>query len=104
MSRALILGRLDRDLACAVALGLVEDPRVVANSEAVTLHDGQLRPLGTERGWLQGDAPRDAAPRDYLRARSEAVKASSPSLQQSAWRSASAVRARDDANSRARQA
>jgi hypothetical protein len=104
MSRDRILGQLDRDLACAVALGLVEDPRVVANLDVITLHDAFMRPLGAERDWLRGDDPLDAATRDYLQARREAAMTTVYRPGQSAWGAASAIKARDGATSRARQA
>jgi hypothetical protein len=104
MSRGLILGQLDRDLACAIALGLVESPRVAANPDAITVHDGAMRPLGTVRGWLDGDDPLDGATRDYLQARCEAYATTTPRPGQPPWMAAAAVRTRDGANQRARTA
>jgi hypothetical protein len=104
MSRGLILGQLDRDLACAVALGLVESPRVAANPDAVTVLDAHMRPVGTLRGWLDGDDPLDAATRDYLRARTEANLTTTPRPGQAPWVAAAAIRTRDAANQRARAA
>jgi hypothetical protein len=104
MSRGLILGQLDQDLACAVALGLVENPRVAANPEAVTVHDGHMRPLGTVRGWLDGDDPLDVATREYLRARQEANLTTTPRPGQAPWMAAAAIRTRDAANQRAQAA
>ena len=52
MSREPILGRLDPDLACAIACGFVEHRLVVVTPEAITVHDPDMRPLGTLRGWL----------------------------------------------------
>src|SRR5260221_7537045 len=69
MSRGLILNQLDRDLACAIALGIVEQPSVVANADNITLQDAQTRIIGTEPGWLNGDDPLDAVTRAYLIAR-----------------------------------
>ena len=51
MSRGLILGKLDRDLACAVALGLVESPHVAANQRARAARE-RGRALLAERGTL----------------------------------------------------
>ena len=104
MSRGLILGQLDKDLACAVALGLVESPRVAANPEAVTVHDAHMRPLGTVRGWLEGDDPLDVATREYLQARREANLTTTPRPGQAPWMAAAAIRTRDAANQRARTA
>jgi hypothetical protein len=104
MSRGLILGQLDQDLACAVALGLVENPRVAANPDAITVHDGAMRPLGTVRGWLDGDDPLDGATRDYLQARREANATTAPRPGQAPWVAAAAIRTRDGANQRARAA
>ena len=61
--RAPILGRLDRDLVCAVALALVEYPQVIVNLEAVTLLDARMQPLGTEPGGLGGNDPLDTLTR-----------------------------------------
>jgi hypothetical protein len=103
MYRAPLLGQLDRDLACAVALGLVEDTRIVANLESVTWHDNRMRPLGTVRDWL-GDDPLDVATRDYLRAKREASMTTVRRPGQTGWGVASNVKTRDLANERARAA
>jgi hypothetical protein len=104
VGRPLILGQLDPDLACAIALGLVEHPRVVANQEAVTVHDACMRPLGTARNWLDPEDALDAATHDYLGARREAGLTTVPRPGQSAWGAASAARTRDLATRRAVQA
>jgi hypothetical protein len=104
VSRPPILGQLHPDLACAVALGLVEYPRVIANLDAVTLHDQAMRPLGTVRNWLDGNDPLDVATREYLAARRDVAKAVSWRPGQTGWAAASATRARDEANKRAIQA
>jgi hypothetical protein len=104
MPRDLILGQLPKDLACAIALHIIEDNRVVANLEALTLHDERMRPLGTVRDWLAGDDPLDVTTRDYLKAKREASMTTMPRPGQSAWAAASATRTRDAANQRARQA
>jgi hypothetical protein len=101
MQRLPILGQLDRDLACAIALGLIEDPHVAANPEAITLLDMNMRPLGTERDWLAGDDPLDVATRDYLVARKEVAAASVRRPGRTAWGSAGAIKARDGAADRA---
>src|ERR1700732_1069868 len=66
MSSELILGRVHPDLACAVALAIVEDPSIVATVEALTVHGPGMRPLGTVRGWLRADDPLHAATNQYL--------------------------------------
>jgi hypothetical protein len=82
----------------------VEDPRVVASLEAVTVHDAHMRPLGSVRDWIDGSDPLGAATREYLTARRDAGKASAPRPGQGGWGAASAAKARDGANNRARQA
>jgi len=104
VSRGLILGKLDRDLACAVALGLVESPHVAANPDAVTVLDEYMQSVGTLRGWLDGDDPLDAATREYLRSRIEAYQTTTPRPGQPPWMAAAAIRTRDAANQRARAA
>jgi hypothetical protein len=99
----LILGQFDRDLACAIALNFVEDPRVVANLDCITLHDVNMRLVGSERDWL-GDDPLEATTRDYLQARRDASLAKVSRPGQPAWGMASGVKARDAANEKARQA
>ncbi len=103
MRHDLILGQLDRDLACAIALNLVEEPGVVANLESITLHDSHMRPLGTVRDWLSDDSL-DVATRDYLHARREASTAGMRRPGQTGWAVASGIKARDAANERARLA
>ena len=100
MARGLILGQLEPDTACAVALALVEMPRVVVSLEAVTLHDAHMRPLGTARDWLTDD-PLDAAVRDYLRAKREANMTTARRPNQPPWVAAAAVKTRDQATHRA---
>jgi hypothetical protein len=104
MSRGLLLGHVPRDVACAVALGVVEDPRVVVTLEAVTLYDAAHRPLGTLPNWLAGDDPLDVATRDYLRARQEASMTTVRRPGQTAWNYATGAKTRDAANGRAREA
>jgi hypothetical protein len=103
MSREPILGRLDRDLACAIALGIVDYPLLTVTPEAVTLRDEAMRELGTERGWLDGDDPLDTATRAYLEGRRDAMLAGTR-LSQGGWAGAAAVREREKGNQQANQA
>lgn len=103
MSRDLILGELHPDLVCAVALGIVEHPRVVLTLEAVTLNDARLQSLGTQTNWLGTDDPLDMITREYLQARREAMQASAKRPGGS-WEAAKASKAREAANMRATQA
>ena len=104
MTREMILGCLDPDLACAIALGFVENHQVVANLGAVTVHDVAMRPLGTKPDWLNGDDPLDAATREYLSARRDALLAGSRGPGASAWGAAGIARKRDEANRKALEA
>jgi hypothetical protein len=105
MTRERILGVLDPDLACAVAVGLVEHRLVAANLEAVTLHDARMQPVGTQRDWLGGADPLDVATREYLTARRDAAVAGSRGRSGSgAWDVASMAKKRDEANRKANEA
>ena len=104
MAREPILGQLDPDLACAIAAGLVEDRRVVVNLDAITLYDAHMQPVGTRSGWLTGTDPLDAATRDYLSARRDAILAGSRGPGGSAWVAAGVARKRDEANRKAVEA
>ncbi len=104
MNSKLLLGTVPHELACAVALGIVEDPHIAPNADAVTVYDAHMRPLGTVPNWLAGNDPLDAATRDYLRAKREATMTTVRRPGQSAWNYSAATRARDGANERARQA
>jgi hypothetical protein len=74
MRRGLLLGELDRDLACAIALGFVEDPHVVAELECIRIHDAAMRPLASQSGWLNTPDPLDVLTREYLVARREMAR------------------------------
>jgi hypothetical protein len=82
MSRGLLLGELDRDLACAIALGFVQDPRVIADLECIHIRDTDLRPLASQSGWLNTSDPLDAATREYLVARREMARLPSSEARQ----------------------
>jgi hypothetical protein len=104
MSSDLLFGQLHPDVACAIALAIVEDPRVVANVDSLTLHDKNMRPLGTISGWLNSDDPLRVVTRDYLQAKREASMTTMRRPGETGWAAASAARTRDGANQRAREA
>lgn len=103
MSRDVICGVLDRDLACAVALGFVDMPTVAVNVQTITLHDANMRPIGSLADWLATNDPLDALTRTYLQARLEAAQ-SGPKGNARPWEAAARTRARDEANRRANEA
>jgi hypothetical protein len=98
-----ILGQLDRDLACAIALAIVEKPQVHANVNVITLHDAQMRPLGSVSNWL-GDDPLDQLTRTYLEGRHQATQAGMRKLGQAGWAGSAAIKAREEGNRRANEA
>ncbi len=69
MRRGPLLGGLDRDLACAIAMGFVINPRVLADLEWIRIYDADMRPLASQSHWLDAQDPLDAATRAYLAAR-----------------------------------
>ena len=103
MARDLLLGQLDPDLACAIALNFVEHDQVVITLEALTLNDPHQRTSRTQAGWLSNTDPLDQFTREYLSARREAMQSTSRASQ-SGWAGASAVKSREAANARAIQA
>src|SRR5258708_3354727 len=100
MGRGLLCNVLDRDLACAVALGLVDRPGVVVNPQTITLQDAERRPAGSVTDWLQGEDPLDVATREYLQARQEAIL-SGPKPNAKPWEATARTKAREAANQRA---
>jgi hypothetical protein len=70
------LGGLDRDLACAIALGFVDDPHVIADLESIAVLDADKRLLASQSGWLSTLDPLDVATREYLRAQRALARAS----------------------------
>ena len=100
MSRGLLGNVLDRDLACAVALGFVDLPRVATNPQTITIHDANMRPLGSVPDWLNSSDPLDVATREYLQARQEATL-SGPKLNAKPWEATARTKAREVANQRA---
>jgi len=99
-----ILGQLDRDLACAIALGYVEKPQVVANANAITVHDARMQPIGTVADWLAGDDPLDRLTFDYLHGRHQAMQAGTKKIGQGGWAGSAAIKAREEGNRRANDA
>jgi hypothetical protein len=103
MSREPLFGRLDRDLACAIGLGIVAYQHVTITPEAITMHDENMRDLGQVTGWLAGDDPLDRATYEYLSARRDAMLANARQTK-GGWGMSAAVRDREKANQRANQA
>lgn len=103
MARELLCGTLDRDLACAVALGFVDMPTVATNVQTITIYDAHMRPLGSVPDWLAGNDPLDALTRTYLQARLEAAQ-SGPKAGARPWEAAKRTKTRDEANQRANDA
>jgi hypothetical protein len=103
MGRGLLCNVLDRDLACAVALSFVDLPRVAVNAQTITIHDANMRLIGSVPDWLDGGDPLDAATRDYLQARQEATL-SGPKPGAKPWEASARTKAREVANQRAIQA
>jgi hypothetical protein len=105
MTRDLILGQLHPDMACAIALGIVEDLHVTVTADAISLFDPRLRSTRTQTGWLAGADPLDEATRVYLHARRDAMLTTArPSSYGSGWRAAAAAKTRDASNTKAIQA
>lgn len=103
MSRDPLLNVLDRDLACAVALGYVDLPRVSTNTQTVTIHDANMGLVGSVPDWLSGPDPLDVATREYLHARQEATLAGTkPGARP--WEAAARAKSRDEATRRALEA
>ncbi len=61
------------DVACAIALGVVDNPNVTASLDALIVTDPRLRTTSTQTGWLNGADELIAATREYLTARREAM-------------------------------
>jgi hypothetical protein len=103
MSRGMLCDVLDRDRACAVALGFIDMPGVAANVHTLTIHDANMQPLGSVSDWLDDSDPLDAATRVYLQARLEAAN-SAPKAGARPWEAAARTKARDEANKRGLEA
>jgi len=83
---------------------MIESPQVVVNLESITLHDNNMRPVGTQSKWLESDDPLDQATREFLTARREASQASIPRPGITPWVAAANAKTRTLANDRAVQA
>lgn len=90
----------DFDLACAVALGLVEHPRLLANARQVTITDHRGQTLSVHPNWLSPADPLQQLTLEYLRAREEAQKTTSKPAY-GGWGAAAGVKVRDEAVMRA---
>ncbi len=69
MRRGLLLGGVDRDRACAVVVGFVEDRRLVLDLETIFVLDADRRLVASQSGWLNTPDALDRATRAYLLAR-----------------------------------
>ena len=96
---------MDFDLACAVAMGFVEHPRMTANLHQLTVLDQRAIPVGTYRDWLSNVDKLHIITRDYLLAREDVTK-TSPHVGSGAtgWAAATGVKTRYDATTRAQTA
>jgi hypothetical protein len=65
---------IDYDLACAVALGLIDSDRLVATAHQLTVLDPSARAVGVYSHWLRSDDPLHRATSDYFTARAAAVE------------------------------
>lgn len=93
----------DFDLACAVALGLVEHPRLLANARQVTLTDQRGQTLSVHPNWLSPADPVQQLTLEFLRAREEAQKTTAKPAY-GGWNATAGVKVRDEAVMRANAA
>jgi hypothetical protein len=91
---------LHPDMACAIALGVVDNPNVTASLDALIVVDARLRTTRTVTGWLDGADALAVATREYLTARRDAML-NGPRPTQSGWAASATVKARETANIRA---
>ena len=94
---------LHPDMACAIALGVVDNPNVTASLDALIIVDPRLRTTNTQAGWLNGADALVVATREYLTARRDAML-NGPRPTQSGWAASATIKARETANIRANQA
>lgn len=93
----------DFDLACAVALGLVEHPQLVANARQVTITDHRGQAVSVHPNWLSPADPLQQLTLEYLRAREEAQNTTSKPAY-GGWGAAASVKTREEAVMRANAA
>ena len=93
----------DLDLACAVAMGFVEHPRMIVNLNQLTVLDHRGQPSATYRDWLSQLDKLHILVREFLTARTTAQQATARTTGFGAtgWGTASAIKHRDAANTRA---
>ena len=100
MAREPIFGELHPDIACAIALGIVENLSVTATLDNITMADARRGASRSHTGWLGADDPLDQLTRAYFRARREAAQLA-PGMGAKGWAAAAHAKKRDEANIRA---
>jgi hypothetical protein len=99
------MAEVDFDLACAVALGIVECNWYLANVHQLNVFDRHLQPVAEYSNWLQPDDPLHQATRDYLVARNQVQQAVPRSYGQAgSWSNASQAKTRELSQMRANEA
>ncbi|MFT3880464.1 MAG: hypothetical protein QM703_12480 [Gemmatales bacterium] len=91
---------LDADLACAIALGVVENSRMVTTIQQVNVLDssGLVVP---HKNWLRETDPLHQLTKQYLQAKAESQQSGVHQRPQAGWNMEAALKARDQANERA---
>lgn len=92
---------VDLDLACAVALGIVEAPRWIVNQQQINILDPRGATLQSANNWLIASDPLHQLTKHYLDARTEAQKASSANTYMKGYGNSTGIKTRDEANQRA---
>ena len=92
---------VDLDLACAVALGIVEAPRMVVNLHQINVLDQRGTIMQSATNWIIPSDPLHQLTRHYLEARTEAQKASSSNTYMKGYGNSTGIKSRDEANQRA---
>jgi hypothetical protein len=93
--QGLILGKVEPDLACAIALEFVECPRISANLEGVTLYDERLQRIGAETDWLRAEDPLHQLTRECLVAKREMHRSTIRPGNTGGWAAATAAKNRE---------
>jgi hypothetical protein len=91
-------------MACAIALGMVEQPGVSASLEAITILDDNWQPLGTQTNWLGNEDPLEIATQEFLLARRDLMAANVLRWNGGLWTAAQHVKSREAALVRSNQA